>query len=264
MKPNVPSSPRGCELHDWSLAARDRTCTPAASRGVILDLDDTLYARETFVKSGFVAVARYVLTAYGVPMGDALDTLRAAQVNAASIGREFQALCVAHDLGDRVLELRDVFRAHAPILRLPRTAVAVLGHLRATGWRVVVLTNGLPAVQRRKVAALGIAPLVEAVLYADEIAPGGKPHPEVFDAALSQLGLTPDRCVCVGDNIVCDIAGARACGLRTVWLRQAGTPAGDKGGADVSIGSLGELPHVLTTLLSEPVRRETLVKKNAA
>jgi FMN phosphatase YigB (HAD superfamily) len=45
-----------------------------------------------------------------------------------------------------------------------------------------------------------------------------KPRPEIFRAALSQLGVEPHETLHVGDNLAADVAGAAALGIRTAWI----------------------------------------------
>ena len=48
----------------------------------------------------------------------------------------------------------------------------------------------------------------------------GKPHREIYDAALSALGNPPrDRVICIGDSIEHDIAGAQSAGLASCLVR---------------------------------------------
>lgn len=243
-------SPLGCRLRDWNVGAREGG-PQSHGRGLVLDLDDTLFPREHFVQSGLMAVARHVQERHGIPAMEAFATMSAARRNGAA-GRELQALCDAHALAkDVVPELVAVIRNHRPLLRLPKETVAVLTALRADGWRMVVLTNGLPQVQRAKVLGLGLAPLVDGVIYAEDVVPGGKPAAGAFKAALAKLSLPAGRCVCVGDDPVRDIAGARAMGLRTVWL-VTGAAQDGSGAAitslptDACITALSQLPEVLS------------------
>lgn len=254
MTGQVTSEPSalGCRLHDWTLAAREYTSVRPAFRGVVIDLDDTLYPLEDFVRSGFHAVARFVCGQHGIPALEAFAVLTAARREGPA-RQEFQTLCARFGLPPSAAgPLLDVFRAHRPVLRLPRESVTVLTHLRATGWRTVVLTNGLPSVQRAKVAALGLGPLVDSVVYANEVTAEGKPDPAVFTAALRRLALPARSCVCVGDDLQRDMAGARAAGLHTVWVSPGwaspGTSAPAAIGADAHIGSLSELPEVLRSM----------------
>ena len=52
-----------------------------------------------------------------------------------------------------------------------------------------------------------------------------KPRREIFDAVARTLDLVPEEILHVGDNLNADVAGAAACGMRTVWLtRQVANP----------------------------------------
>jgi putative hydrolase of the HAD superfamily len=185
-------------------------------RAAIFDLDDTLFEREQFVLSGFAAVASAVEQRFGLPSARMLATLTRARARGQA-GRELQALCVDHRLPESLIpELVEVIRRHEPTLTLGSVASAILGQLRAEGWRLAILTNGLPSTQRAKVAALGLDGHVDAVLYAEEHAPGGKPSRAAFDAALAAVGVVNTRAVFIGDDLIRDIHGARAAGLFTV------------------------------------------------
>src|SRR5579875_641566 len=46
-----------------------------------------------------------------------------------------------------------------------------------------------------------------------------KPHPGMFRAALQQTGTAPEDAIMVGNTYRCDIEGAHACGIATVWFR---------------------------------------------
>lgn len=82
-----------------------------------------------------------------------------------------------------------------------------------------------------------------------------KPHPAIFDAALSALDVTPAEAVMVGDSVRHDIEGARRMGMRAVLVRRTGAGLSSPlqrtlgpGFADVPvIASLSELPALLIT-----------------
>lgn len=220
-------------------------------RGIIFDLDDTLYRRADFVRSGFEATAQYVAESWRRERQAVLETLLAAHADSRR-GREFQAVCEEHRLPLSVVPvLIKVFRKHHPSLALNESVRHTLANLRHDDWRIAVLTNGAPGVQRRKVAALGLDPLVDGVIYAEEHAPGGKPDPAVFRVALETLHMTPHRCVCVGDDLLCDIEGARAVGIRTIRVETATN--GDRllFDADAIVASVTEVPAYARMLLPE-------------
>ena len=233
---------------DGSMPAGTAITPRAHRRGIIIDLDDTLYPRERFVRSGLAAVARHVGLAHGI----AADAAYGTMVRALSSGRggfELQALCRRFDLPAEVIPtLIDVFRMHTPTIFLSEEATTALQRLRADGWAIAVLTNGLSAVQFRKVAALGLTTLVDEIVYAEEHAPGGKPSPAPFHAALRALELPAARCVCAGDDMNKDIRGARQLGIATVRVARPGIPAPEGDEADVVIDSLQQLPGAAALL----------------
>jgi len=238
--------------------------------GLIVDLDDTLYPREQFVLSGLAAVARYVAAMNStnadlytprnkerISADAAFATLIEAYDNNER-GRELQALCRRFDLSPDVIpELVAAFREHRPSLWLRPGVVDTLQRLRRDGWRIVILTNGLPAVQASKVAALEIARFVDGVLYAEQFALGGKPAPATFQAALAQLSLPASSCICVGDDPVCDIRGADAAGLRTI--RIARPEPGRGAGPHVTVMSRDEADAVVDRFEDVPSAAHALL-----
>ena len=70
-----------------------------------------------------------------------------------------------------------------------------------------------------------------------------KPHPSIFQAAMTLVGAPPERSVMVGDSLTHDIEGARRAGMRGVLVHRSEEPAPD---TDVPvIRSLKELPDLL-------------------
>jgi putative hydrolase of the HAD superfamily len=187
--------------------------------GLIFDLDETLYPERQFIRSGFHAVAAYVDERHGVPAAAALATLFDA-LRHGNRAAALQALCVAHHLpASHVAELVDVIRTHAPSLRLPQESRDALVTARTRGWRIGVLTNGMPAVQMRKTAALGLSAFVDEIVYAQDWGSGrGKPEPEPFEVVMERLRVHAGTSVFVGDDPWCDIFGARRARLRTLLV----------------------------------------------
>ena len=160
-----------------------------------------------------------------------------------------QALAAAH-VEDAALadELAVAYPAIRRALRpLDPEAEAILDEL-ARSYRLGLLTNGAADVQREKLAATTLAARFAAIVISSDIGVG-KPDPAVFRAALDALGVPADDAVMVGDSLERDVAGARAAGLRSVWLDRAGDAApGGSAVPDARIRDLGELRSALTDL----------------
>lgn len=219
-------------------------------RAVLFDLDDTLYPRRRFLLSGFAAVARQVAERTGVNAGQAYRAMVSAH-RGAGRGRELDALIQEFGLPFSIADLVGIIRTHAPAMQLQPHVVRALRQMRA-GWRIGVVTNGLPSTQAMKVAALGIAGLVDTVVYAQAFGSGaGKPEPEPFLEALRRLQVRPSQAVFVGDDERADIQGASGCGLRTIrtcqWRREGGKPL--RTAADAVIDVVSDVPAVAERVL---------------
>ncbi len=78
-----------------------------------------------------------------------------------------------------------------------------------------------------------------------------KPHPRIFEMALSNWYFLPSEAAMVGDNLIADIKGAKEAGLFGVWLkRRAGSQSAEQVEIqpDAALSTLSELPSVLDRL----------------
>jgi putative hydrolase of the HAD superfamily len=219
---------------------------------IVFDLDDTLYPHVRYVHSGFSAVARHLAQRCGLDANDVYAALRRAS-EVGFGGREFQRVCASYGLDASIVhELVGVLRAHEPDVYVSHDVLDTLRALRREGWRIAILTNGPPKAQAAKVRALGLSPLVDHVIFANDYAQGGKPAPEPFLEALRRLRVAPHHVVMVGDDSVNDIEGARAVGMRTVLLARGERPAAN-GGADIVVHNLRDLPRIALHLVNGAV-----------
>jgi len=84
-------------------------------------------------------------------------------------------------------------------------------------YRLGLVTNGDPAMQRRKLEGLGLEDRFDTLVFAGyETAP--KPDAKPFSIALEALSTPPERACHVGNSLSSDVAGARRAGIRSVWV----------------------------------------------
>jgi putative hydrolase of the HAD superfamily len=91
----------------------------------------------------------------------------------------------------------------------------------AQQYRLVLVTNGLGDLQREKVAAVGLERWISRLVISGEVG-SWKPDARIFRRALDLAETGAEEAVMIGDSLERDIAGARALGIRTVWMRRYG------------------------------------------
>ena len=126
---------------------------------------------------------------------------------------------------------------------------AVLEELRSRGYRLGLVSNlgWTPGrVMRREMQRIGLLEFFDdaALAFSDEVG-YLKPHPAIFEAALSALGAAPDETVHVGDLKTTDVAGARALGMRTVRYAGVHDDPTDAPDADVVVSHYGEFSQAV-------------------
>ena len=194
-------------------------------RAVVLDLDDTLYPEAAYVRAGFRAVAARAQETLGVPAAEGEVEL-VALFEEGVRGNTFDRWLAARGLGSDVVvgDLVAAYRAHAPEIAAFPEAGELLRTLRADGSAVGLLTDGDPAVQGRKLDAVGLRDAFDAVVVTGDLGPdAGKPDPRGFEEVLRQLGDVPGaEAVYVSDNPAKDFIGARRVGMRSIRARRPG------------------------------------------
>lgn len=146
-------------------------------------------------------------------------------------------------------DLAEAWAAERRLLqRLMPDAKEVLARLGAD-YKIGLLTNGAPDLQREKIAASGLGSAFQAIAISGEYNIG-KPRPEIFHRLAAELGTAPAECLMVGNSVERDIAGARNAGILSVWIKVPGSEEPDTAEPDATITALAELPGVVSSLES--------------
>jgi HAD superfamily hydrolase (TIGR01509 family) len=124
-------------------------------------------------------------------------------------------------------------------------AASVLSALKGRGLRTGLLSNTHWPREWHEdaLAADGLDDLLDVRLYSSELT-HMKPHPSTFQTLLDAVGTTASQAAFVGDRPHDDISGAKAVGMRTVWIRNELVPAYDVA-ADATIDELSDLIDVI-------------------
>ena len=206
-----------------------------AFRGIVFDLDDTLFDHTSSATSG----VRSLLSELEIVATDNLiaewfaiervhfDSWLAGQVSHQDQRRNrlrsFYPL-LGLPLPDDLDLAYDVFlRCYRQQWAAFEDARPALELARSNDLRIGVLTNGSTTQQTAKLAAIGLAELVD-VVCTSELLGVGKPAPEAYRLTCEALGVEPAETLMIGDNHELDVVGARLAGLSAVHLDRA---AGD-------------------------------------
>ncbi len=113
--------------------------------------------------------------------------------------------------------------------------------------RLALITNGASDIQREKIAGAALEPFFDVILISGSLG-FGKPDPKIFAAAVRHLDLAPDEAVMVGDSLSRDIEGARAAGIKTVWINRFARTRSERYHApDAELIDLRQLPSIIAS-----------------
>jgi putative hydrolase of the HAD superfamily len=223
---------------------------------VLFDLDDTLFDHVSAQHEGLVGFHRHFAAELGGTPVDLeerwIDAIErnyqrylAGEIDATTSRRERVRTIFDRPLDDRAAD--EVFAVYLEHYRsswkLFDDVTACLRSL--AGFKLGVVTNAEREHQLDKLCRLGLSDLF-SVLVTPADAKAAKPSKLIFHEACRQLGMPPARCWYVGDHYAYDAVGARAAGLRPIWLDRYGERDSHDCQGMIVINSLAELPrHVL-------------------
>lgn len=116
------------------------------------------------------------------------------------------------------------FRKHSTeYLRLYEGAAGLLHMLRIHGCGVWLLSNAQGLFTRWELERLGLDGLFDGVYLSSDYR-CKKPDRRFFQALLRERGIDPGQAVMIGNDGICDIQGARAAGLSTIYIRSNLSP----------------------------------------
>lgn len=219
----------------------------------LIDVDDTLL---DFRKSEHAAL-RSALTSFGVPFDDTLAAmyheindglwkrLEKGELTRAQLWEErfaafFRALerPVPEGVNDR-------YMAALAMQTFPidgaREMLENASHLA----RLYIVSNGVGAVQRRRLKATGLDVYFQNAFLSQELGIQ-KPEAGFFEKVFQAIGpVDRSRVVLLGDSLTSDMKGARAAAIAGCWYCPDATRPDEPGAYDIRISRLEQFIDVL-------------------
>jgi HAD superfamily hydrolase (TIGR01549 family) len=203
-------------------------------KGIIFDLDDTLYSEKQYVKCGYKAVAKQLADEL---LADKLWTYFEEGKPAIDV--------LLNELGciERKEECLEVYREHMPELTLYEGVEEMFQKLQNDGIKVGIITDGRVSGQKKKIQALGLEKLVKDIIITDEL--GGvqfrKPCDIAFRIMQRRWRIPFEQIVYVGDNAGKDFQAPKQLGMKSLYFKNK---TGLYGGDDLSIPTITQISDV--------------------
>jgi HAD superfamily hydrolase (TIGR01509 family) len=119
--------------------------------------------------------------------------------------------------------------------------------IRELGVPMVICSNTLwrnDADSRRDWEELGFGAYFDGYVTSHDTG-FGKPHPAIFERALAGVGATPSEAAIIGDRPDLDVAGARAVGMRSIWMRPSDFEGEPDPSPDADVHHWADVPPII-------------------
>lgn len=117
---------------------------------------------------------------------------------------------LAHKIGDTFQRKRD------EEIYLFNGAMETVEYMYKNNIALAMMTNGEKEKQRAKIEKFNLEKFFKVILIEGEQG-FGKPDERVYKKALDGLGLKPEECWAVGDNLEFDVGGPQKLGVFGIW-----------------------------------------------
>ncbi len=185
---------------------------------IILDLDDTLYNEEDYIRSGYKEIAqRYPelpkaqeeLWMYFIEGKPAIDVF-----------------LKNHNLEQEKEQCLQCYRSHMPRIVLPEKNRDLLKKWHNMGKKLGIITDGRPFGQRNKIAALHLEELIDEIIVTDELAGNHgdvkkfrKPEKLAFQVMQMRLDIPYEKMIYIGDNQQKDFQAPEELHMKYLWFQ---------------------------------------------
>lgn len=200
--------------------------------GVLLDLDNTLYAYQPCHEKA--QAAAMALIAKMLPQFSASEIEEAYKKARKTLHTDLDGQAASHSrllYAQKLIEYltgrtmpaitlafeQIYWDTFLPLMQLEPAAVQFLGLCQNLQIPVCLVTDLTAQIQHRKILALGLADQITYMVSSEE-AGVEKPDAAMFNLALQKLQLSAHHVIMIGDSASKDVAGAEALGIKAYQI----------------------------------------------
>jgi len=147
--------------------------------------------------------------------------------------------------------LRALFKVTQENWKLEEDAIPTLEELKEKGYSLGIVSNAGDDQDVQQLAKnFGITEYFDFILTSAACS-YRKPHPRIYEIALSNWYYLPQEAVMVGDNLIADVRGAQQADLYGIWINRRADhnmEISEPIQPNASLSSLSELPSALDRL----------------
>lgn len=197
-------------------------------KGVVFDLDNTLYDYDNAHELAMHALAEYACNHYKITKTEFDEAFNKAKCDiknqlgnvGASHNRMLYMQLFLEQLGKKpvvdALELYDIYwNTFLNVIHLFPFVKPLFTELKSKNISIYMLTDLTAHIQHRKLSRLGIAEYIDAIVSSEE-AGAEKPDRIAFERLLSKTTFAPEELIMIGDSLEKDIKGAEKCGMHAI------------------------------------------------
>lgn len=200
-------------------------------KGLLLDLDDTIYAYQPCHKAGFEACKALAKEKYNIEIEDFEKAWKIGrnQVHQDLIGQgaSHSRLLYVQKLYEKLfnktnpyfsLEMEETYwGAFLKHMEYNPGVEGFLQEAKKMGIKMCVLTDLTTQIQMQKWIKLDLGRFVDFLVTSEEVGVE-KPNAKMFEAALVKLNLNASDVAMIGDNLEKDIKGAEKLGIKAFHI----------------------------------------------
>lgn len=224
-------------------------------KAVFFDIDDTLYDTSGFAKLARKAALNAMIDA-GLPLShdDAYTLLREIIKEKGSNYDRHLNVLTKRVFGEEkplliAIGMITYHNVKFALLRLFPETMSALIHLKAHGYHLGVISNGLTIKQYEKLVRLGLHHFFDSVVTSQQ-ANVEKPDIAIFEMAMEKMGCKAENSIMIGNSFSDDILGAINAGMSAVYLtpelKESEKDIIEKKGLELEIISdIGEIKDIM-------------------